>query len=114
MAPREKYLSSTITVSFPTAICSVPLPDSKHRNRKHTLELRLRNRNLSAINSPAVIRSLKLPPVIFPLFLDLVMKYDLVFGYFGWIGIDLDVCFDDLGFSVTVCSFQILMLFVFL
>ena len=41
------------------------------------------------------------------------MKYDLVFGYFGWIGIDLDVCFDDLGFSVTICRFQILMLFVF-
>ena len=51
MAPREKYLSSTITISFPTAICSVPLPESKHRNRRHTLELRLRNRNLSAINS---------------------------------------------------------------
>ena len=42
------------------------------------------------------------------------MKYDLVFGYFGWIGIDLDVCFDVLGFSVTVCRFQILMLFGFL
>ena len=113
MAPREKYLSSTSTVSFPTARCSVPVPDSKHRNRRHTLELRLRNKNLSAINSPAVIRSLKLPPVIFPPFLDLGMKYDLVFGYFGWIGIDLDVCFDDLGFSIIICRFQILMLFVF-
>ena len=51
MVPREKYLSSTIAVSFPTAIRSVPLRDSKHRNRRHTLELRLRNRNLSAINS---------------------------------------------------------------
>ena len=50
----------------------------------------------------------------FPPFLDLGMKYDLVFGYFGWIGIDLDVCFDVLGFFVTVCRFQILMLLVFL
>ena len=42
-----------------------------------------------------------------------LMKYDLVFGYFGWVGIDLDICFDVLGFSVTVCTFQILMMFVF-
>ena len=35
-----------------------------------------------------------------------LMKYDLVFGYFGWVGIDLDICFDVLGFSVTVCRFQ--------
>ena len=41
------------------------------------------------------------------------MIYDLVFGYFGWIGIDLDVCFDVLGFSVMVCRFQILMMFGF-
>ena len=51
MAPREKYLSSTITVSFPTAIPYVPSPNSKHLNCRHTLELRLRNKNLSAINS---------------------------------------------------------------
>ena len=42
------------------------------------------------------------------------MKYDLAFGYFGWIGIDLYICFDVLGFTVTVCRFQILMLFVLL
>ena len=50
----------------------------------------------------------------FSTFLDLGMKYDLVFGYFGWIGIDLDICFDVLRFSVMVCRFQILMLFVLL
>ena len=42
------------------------------------------------------------------------MKYDLVFGYFGWIGIDLDICFDVLGFPIMICRFQILMLFVLL
>ena len=52
--------------------------------------------------------------IFFSPFFDMGMKYDLVFGYFGWIGIDLDICFDVLGFSVTVCRFQILMLFVLL
>ena len=45
MATREKYLSSTITVNFPPP--SIPSPDSKHQNRRHTQELRLRKRNLS-------------------------------------------------------------------
>ena len=45
----------------------------------------------------------------------------LIFGYLIWLsfwvfwtGLDLDICFDVLGFSITVCRFQILMLFVLL
>ena len=81
-------------------------PGSEHHNRRHTQELRLRKRNLSAINS--------VDQAIYLQSLDLGMKYDLVFGYFGWIGIDLDICFDVLRFSVMVCRFQILILFVLL
>ena len=43
----------------------------------------------------------------------------LIFGYLIWLSfwvfwtsLDLGICFDVLGFSITVCRFQILMLFV--
>ena len=44
--------------------------------------------------------------IFFSPFFDMGMKYDLVFGYFGWIGIDLDVCFDVLGFLLWFVDFR--------
>ena len=96
---------------------SVPSPDSEHQNCRHTQELGLRKRNLSAINS---VQAIYLPSsdrrnchrlFFFPF---LISRY-LIWLSFWVFWLDryrfryLLWC---LGFSVTVCRFQILMLFV--